>query len=51
MSWKESRPGSRDLAVLGAIVLAALLSPITFPRATAAQEVASPLEELLQDLI
>ena len=50
MSWEKRLRGSRARAVSGVFTLAALLSPITFPGATTAQEVASPLEQLFQDL-
>ena len=50
MSWEKYLLCGRAKAISGAFVLGALLSPITFPGKTAAQEVQSPLEQLFGDL-
>ena len=50
MSWEKRLLRSRARAVSGAFVLGALLSPITSPAEATAQEVASPLEQLFQEL-
>ena len=50
MSWSKCLRRSRGRAVSGVFTLAALVSPVTFPHETTAQEVASPVEQVFRAL-